>query len=230
MEERHIKTFEEFIADKNNGNIEEGKLKNFALSAAAAAGLVVGVNNYNNTHRDIDSTDKTESVSDTTANPGKNFFPSEDMLEYIKSAEGWHQGWKDDGKGNKTTGWGFKITSGLKNKYPNGMTKEQANEYFLNVAIPTRVEQFIGAVPSIEEYTQNQLDALFDLFYNVGYGTFTKGSPNLQIALKNCDYEKIVQEMDHDYYNKRMSGAKKRRDYERALFLKDVDKDIEGLS
>lgn len=224
MEEHYIKTFEEFVADMDNENLEEGKLKNFALASAAAAGLVVGANHFKNPNRPIDPETKIENVVDTTAqNPGKDFYPSEDILDYIKSAEGWHQGWKNDGKGNKTTGWGFKITPELKKKYPNGMTKDQANTYFSDVAVPSRVKLFVRSVPNIEQYTQNQLDALFDLFYNVGYGTFTKGSPSLQTALKDCDYEKVVQEMDHDYNNKRMSGAKKRRDYERALFMLDVD-------
>ena len=218
-----IKTFEEFIAD--NKNIEEGKLKNITLSAAALAGLAVGHNNYN-PHVNDDSNEKTE-ITNSKPNPGENFYPSEDILNYIKSAEGWHQGWKNDGKGNKTTGWGFKITPELRKKFPNGMTKKQADDYFSDIAIPKRVNEFIKAVPNIESYTQNQLDALFDLFYNIGYGKFTKGSPSLQKALKNYDIKKIISEMDHDYNNKNMSGAKKRRDYERTLFLQDMKKMVD---
>lgn len=220
----YIKTFEEFIVDKDNESIEEGKLKNIALSAAAIAGIATGIHNYNSNHKSSDEwSDKVENVEDIKTNPGKNFFPSDDILNYIKSAEGWHQGWKNDGKGNKTTGWGFKITPLLKKNYPNGMTKEQADKYFLHTAIPMRVKEFIEAVPNIDQYTQNQLDALFDLFYNIGYGKFTKGSPSLQRALKNYDIDKIVDNMDHDYNNRRFSGAKKRRDFERELFMKDVN-------
>jgi len=219
-----IKTFEEFIANQSDENIEEGKLKNIALSAAALAGIATGIHHYNDNHKSSDEQDdKIENVEDIKSNPGKDFYPSEDILDYIKSAEGWHQGWKNDGKGHKTTGWGFKITPLLKKNYPNGMTKEQADKYFFHTAIPMRVKEFVEAVPNIEQYTQNQLDALFDLFYNIGYGKFTKGSPSLQKALKNYDVENIINNMDHDYNNKRFSGAKKRRDYERALFLQDIN-------
>lgn len=214
-----IKKFDEFISDQENEELEEGKLKNLALATAAATGIFVGSHHISNDK--VEHTPEEEKIEMITMkdNPGKNFYPSDDILDYIKKAEGWHKGWENDGKGNLTTGWGFKITPELKSKYPNGMTKEQADKYFTDVAIPSRVKEFVGCVPSIEKYTQPQLDALFDLFYNVGYGKFTKGSPALQIALSNCDFETIVKEMDHDYNNKKVPGAKIRRDYERDLFM-----------
>ena len=217
-----VKKFEEFVADLEANEIEEGKFKNTALGLAVAGSLAVGVHNMS--HKKIVSDPEKEKIEyvEPIYRPGKDFYPSDDILEYIKRAEGWHKGWKDDGKGNRTTGWGFKITPELKKKYPNGMTKDQADKYFKDFAIPNRVKLFIKAVPSIEKYSQNQLDALFDLFYNVGYGKFTKGSPSLQVALDKCDFDAIIKEMDHDYNNKRVPGAKIRRDYERDLFMQDI--------
>lgn len=47
-----------------------------------------------------------------------NYTPSKELLDSLKNYEGWHEGWKDDGKGNLTTGWGFKQTPELKKKIP----------------------------------------------------------------------------------------------------------------
>lgn len=33
-----------------------------------------------------------------------DYTPSKELLDSLKSYEGWHEGWKDDGKGNLTTG------------------------------------------------------------------------------------------------------------------------------
>ena len=30
---------------------------------------------------------------------------SKELIDSLKKYEGWHEGWKDDGKGNLTTGW-----------------------------------------------------------------------------------------------------------------------------
>lgn len=216
-----IKKFEEFISDLNQENIEEGKFKNIVMATSIAGSIMLGGNKLNSYMKNTPDFDKIEYSKTNTENIGLNYYPSDEILDYIKKAEGWHKGWQDDGKGYLTTGWGFKINKTLKKNYPKGMSKEQADKYFIEVAIPERVEQFKKCVPNIEKYNQNQLDALFDLFYNIGYGKFTKGSPSLQLALKKYDVDKIIQEMDHDYNNKKLPGAKIRRDFERQLFLQD---------
>lgn len=228
-----IKKFDEFVFDLENQkqeNIEEGKLKNIILATSIASNLMFGYkflekhpeeNTSINTEQ-VDSLDKKTDFVDDVDNYRK-YYPSDEILEYIKNTEGWHQGWVDDGKGNLTTGWGFKITKELKRKYPNGMTKEQANTYFKEVAIPERVKDFKESVPNINKYSQRQLDALFDLFYNVGVTKFTKGSPNLQLALKNKDVKKIIKNMDHGYNDAKLPGLKIRRDFERDLFMQDVN-------
>lgn len=242
----NIKTFEEYISLKDQEEIDESKLTNILKATALAAGLMLGNHYFDKIIKGDDiKTDKVENVKVKTANIVKkakekvaevkekakpeqislsDYKPSDEILDYIKKAEGWHQGWKNDGKGNPTTGWGFKVTKELKKKYPNGMTKEQADKYFLEVAIPKRIDEFRKAMPDQQKYTQKQLDALFDLYYNVGYGTFTKGSPKLQTALEKGDYDAIVAEMNHDYDNKKLPGLRIRRDFEKELFMYDVEK------
>lgn len=153
---------------------------------------------------------------------GGSYVPSPEILEYIKQAEGWHEGWKNDGKNNPTTGWGFKQTKDLKTQYPNGMTRDQADKYFIEVAVPERVSRIQALTPNWESLNQNQRDALFDAFYNVGEWTYTKGSPKLQEALRTLNHEEVMRQMDWDYNNTSLRGAKKRRDYERELYRKPV--------
>lgn len=147
------------------------------------------------------------------------YTPSEEAIKKLKEYEGWHEGWQDDGKGNLTTGWGFKITPELKKQYPNGMSRQQADEYLVNVAIPERVDALLRSVPNADRYNQNQLDALFSYIYNIGEGAFTKKSPKLQEALLNRDIQGIVDNMDYGYNQKNLSGLRKRRNWERQLFL-----------
>lgn len=242
-----VKTFEEYCATlESQETLEEGKIKNIAV--ATVLGAATMFTNYElDKFLKIDfNKSRTEQVQDLIAHadtvsvdeqePEKNepkmtievskgvkdYYPSDEILEYIKQAEGWHEGWKNDGKGNPTTGWGFKITKKLKKRFPRGMSKKQADKYFAEEAIPERVELFKKAVPNINSYSQKQLDALFDLFYNIGYRKFTEESPNLQLALRELNPEEIIKQMDHDYDNPDLPGIKIRRDFERDLFLQDV--------
>jgi len=219
-----VKTFDEFVLEQET--LEEGKLKNIVLATSLAANLLFGANYLKNHPEEKDKIEYTQEQEIERINFAENYFPSDEIIDFIKNTEGWHQGWKKDGKGILTTGWGFRYTDELKKKYPKGMTKEQANKYFLEVALPERVRLFKESVPNINEYTQRQLDALFDLYYNIGHRTFKFESPNLQKALMSVDYASIVKNMDHDYNNKRLPGIKIRRDFERDLFMQDVDKDL----
>lgn len=218
----------------NEELVNEGKWGNRLGTAATIAGMIGAINAGGRMNapkienNGAEDTDKVESVAQNRMDI--NYYPSQSILDKIKEFEGWHggfdkngnpkPGWQNDGKGNPTTGWGFKIDNILKKEYPQGMTMQQADNYFINTAIPERVQQFRKSVPNINKYNQNQLDALFDLFYNIGITKFTAGSPNLQNALANMDYETAIAEMDHDYNNDDVPGARKRRDYERQLFAR----------
>lgn len=155
---------------------------------------------------------------------GYLYEPSAMILKKIKEFEGFHNGWEDDTNGYPTTGWGFKETKQLKRDYPKGMTKTEADEYFLNVAIPERVQQFRRCMKNKMFYNQNQLDALFDLFYNIGVGSFNNKSPKLQNALKTRDIESIITEMNHGEGDSNAPGLKIRRDWERQLFVTPIVK------
>lgn len=87
---------------------------------------------------------------------GYLYEPSTEMLKKIKKFEGFHNGWVEDTNGYPTTGWGFKETRQLKRDYPKGMTKTEADEYFLNVAIPERVQQFRRCMKDKMFYNQNR--------------------------------------------------------------------------
>ena len=229
-----IKNFDEFISYQET--IEEGKVKNIAIAASIAMNLIFGakylknhqLERYSIEHNQEarESVDNAGTIKFEEANcPGESYYPSDEILSFIKKSEGWHKGWRSDGKGIQTTGWGFRYTDELKEKYPNGMTREQANKYFDEVAIPDRVKLFKKSVPNLEKYTQNQLDALFDLFYNIGGNKFRNKSPKLQDALKEMNYEEVAKNIDHDYNNKKLPGIKIRRDFERDLFMQDVKSD-----
>lgn len=225
-----IKKFDEFILDYEENKLEEERnLKDIIGATAIASSLMFGslCTLHHLMKSDKENEDvKTEIVSNTVT---KQYYPSQEILDYIKSVEGLHNGWENDGKGNLTTGYGFKETEELRKLYPKGMNKEQAEKYFNEVAIPERVADFIKCVPNIDKYTQRQLDALFDLFYNVGRSCFKYESKNLQKALKNMDFGRIAKEMDHDYNNKKLPGLKIRRDFERKLFLQDVDSNTNNI-
>lgn len=150
--------------------------------------------------------------------PNQPYFPSDEILNYIKSTEAFHDGWKKDGNGNPTTGWGFIQTDELKRRFPNGMTRQQADDYFINEAIPYRVQRLQELTPNWDKLNQNQRDALFDYLYNIGEGSYTTGSPGLQRALKALNHQEIVSQMDYGYKDTKNPGLKTRRDYERKLY------------
>ena len=156
--------------------------------------------------------------TETYMRPAK-YYPTQATIDNIKENEGWHQGWQTRaGDPNPTTGWGFKQTPELKKRFPNGMTREQADKYLIEEAIPQRIVLFEQATPRFNTYNQNQLDALFDLYYNVGHGGYTSKSPKLQQALQARDIQGILDNIDHGYNDPENPGLKDRRDWERDLF------------
>lgn len=134
-----------------------------------------------------------------------NYYPSEELINFIKKYETFHYGWVDDGAGNLSTGWGFKETPELRRMYPNGMhTKEEADAY-LKKYIDDNISDFKSMTPNIDELPQEIGDALFDVYYNVGSKIY-KNSPNLQKSLKQKNIKGIIQNLEYG----RMNGHKKR--------------------
>lgn len=142
--------------------------------------------------------------------------PSEKIKNYIKKIEGFRKDWYNDTSGVKTVGYGF-TGKDFQQRYPNGMTREQADAEFEKT-----IRRFAGYVesltPNFDKLSQNQKDALLSYVYNVGPGNF-KNSSKLQAALANQDWQTAAQHMNIGYNDSRAPGLKRRRDYERSLFL-----------
>lgn len=141
--------------------------------------------------------------------------PSENILKYLKSWEKFEPELYDDKKGNITIGYGFHLPHLLK-KYKNGITVEEADKEFEGV-VNTFVPEFIRRTPNFKNLNNNQRDALFSLFYNIGGPEYSK-SPMLFKYLKEGDYDKAVKEINHNENEKGMGGQKKRRAFERRMF------------
>lgn len=143
--------------------------------------------------------------------------PSQSIKDYIKKTEAFKSNWYLDGNGVPTVGYGF-TGKYYKEKYPDGMTREQADKEFDRV-----LDKFAGMVkthtPNYDSLSQNQKDALLSYMYNVGPGNYTKRSPKFQQALRDKDWNAAASHMDIGYNDKRNPGLRKRRDYERELFL-----------
>lgn len=147
--------------------------------------------------------------------------PSENILKYLKSWEKFEPELYDDKKGNITIGYGFHLPHLLK-KYKNGITVEEADKEFEGV-VNTFVPEFIRRTPNFKNLNNNQRDALFSLFYNTGGPEYSK-SPMLFKYLKEGDYDKAVKEINHNENEKGMGGQKKRRAFERRVFLTPTDR------
>ena len=147
--------------------------------------------------------------------------PSENILKYLKSWEKFEPELYDDKKGNITIGYGFHLPHLLK-KYKNGITVEEADKEFEGV-VNTFVPEFIRRTPNFKNLNNNQRDALFSLFYNIGGPEYSK-SPMLFKYLKEGDYDKAVKEINHNENEKGMGGQKKRRAFERRAFSTPTDR------
>ena len=152
---------------------------------------------------------------------GSNYTPSDDILQYIKDTEAFRDQWYQDGNGVWTVGYGF-TGDDVRKRYPNGMTRAEADQYFADT-VSRRIPMFVGATPNFDRLNQNQRDALFSYYYNIGHGGYTRKSPAMQEALKNFDLDTVVSNIDFGYNDKKNRGLRKRRDYERKLFGTPMD-------
>ena len=182
-------------------NIDENNKAKLLTALGLAAGSIAGIN-Y--TPTSIHNQDKTEQVQPTNGQDNNNdtisyineYYPSNELIEFIKSYETFHDGWVDDGTGKLTTGWGFKITPELKKRFPTGMHRDkngntpEADAYLIEY-INNNLDEFKKSTPNLNRLPQEYADALFDVFYSVGGKTY-KNSPNLQHALKNFDLPQIA--------------------------------------
>lgn len=148
------------------------------------------------------------------------YVPSDSIKDYLKKTEAFRSNWYNDGNGIPTVGYGFTGRK-VKELYPNGMTRAQADAYFDDL-VTQSAARMSQLTPNIDRLSQNQKDALFSYFYNIGEGSYSKGSPNMQKALREFDLDTVLQNIDAGYNDTKNPGLRKRRDYERALFQSDM--------
>ena len=174
---------------------------------------------FNNLMRSNEPTAVVESESPVSY--GSNYTPSDEIIKYIKDTEAFRDKWYQDGNGIWTIGYGF-TGDDVRKRYPNGMTRAEADQYFADT-VGRRIPMFIQATPNFDRLNQNQRDALFSYYYNIGHGGYTRKSPTMQKALKDFDLDTVKANIDFGYNDKKNSGLRKRRDYERNLFATPMD-------
>ncbi|QNY28606.1 lysozyme [Acinetobacter seifertii] len=124
----------------------------------------------------------------------------------------------DDGVGIWTIGIGTTVyPNGAKVKQGDTCTLEQAKSYFKHDL--AKFEKTVNESATVS-LTQNQFDALVSLTYNIGSGAF-KGSTLLKLLNKG-DYQGTADQflVWNKAGGKVMNGLVRRREAERALFLK----------
>lgn len=143
------------------------------------------------------------------------YSPSSFIKTKIKDWEGFRENVYNDLTGHPTVGYGFNLDAYPElSKYSKGMSKEEADKVFENI-ISKMLPVFKRITPN-RKYTQNQLDALFSLYYNIGPGTY-QNSKNLMQSLQDGDFQNAAISMNHG--ENKYEGLKRRRDWERHLFL-----------
>lgn len=139
-------------------------------------------------------------------------------IDLISSFEGIRLNAYDDGVGVWTIGIGTTVyPNGVKVKKGDKCTLEQAKEYFAQ-----DLKRFESSVNNLVKVplTQNQFDALVSLTYNIGQTAFSNST-----LLKKLNAKDYVGAADQFLrWNKGggkvMKGLVRRREAERALFLK----------
>lgn len=154
------------------------------------------------------------------------YYPSENIVRYLKETEAFRPNVYLDGNGVETIGYGTTAaTKAGKRAFAkyrkSGMTEQQASDVMHEV-IREMVPSFINSTPNFNKLNNNERDALFSYFYNVGIGNYTTKSPGMQKALKDLNKEQIMAQMDIGYNDSKNPGLRKRRDKERAIFATPV--------
>lgn len=155
------------------------------------------------------------------------WYPSDSLIDFLIKYEGFEPTPRIPSKGDVlTTGFGVTDKDIVKKNMGKEISRQEAMEDF-RLAIDRRVEQFVKATPNFDKLNDNQRDALFSYFYNIGYGGYVNKSKNLQKALTEMDLDSVVKNIDFDYNNKNRKGAIKRRNAEREMFNTPVSPKLE---
>lgn len=139
-------------------------------------------------------------------------------LNLIKGLEGKRTVSYDDGVGVWTIGYGtIKYPNGVRVKKGDTCTEQQAEDYLRN-----DLEKFETAINKLVKVplTQNQFDALASFTYNLGETNLANST--LLRKLNKRDYQGAADQflVWNKAGGKVMKGLVRRREAERALFLK----------
>lgn len=152
------------------------------------------------------------------AKKNKKWHPSEDILSFIKEKEGFiPRSTRPKGDTKWTVGYGFTDEDIVKRYMDKDITKEEADA-ILSEVVNRRLSTFERSTPNFDKLNNNQRDALFSYFYNIGEGNYRNKSPKLQTALQELNHEKIMEQMDAGYNKEGQSGLRTRRDEERQFY------------
>ncbi|NUG12423.1 lysozyme [Acinetobacter seifertii] len=139
-------------------------------------------------------------------------------ISLIKSFEGFRLKAYDDGVGVWTIGYGtIKYPNGIRVKAGDSCTVQQAEDYLRNdLAV---FENAVNRLVKVK-LTQNQFDALVSFTYNLGETNL--GKSTLLKKLNAGDYQGAADQflVWNKAGGKVMNGLVRRREAERALFLK----------
>ncbi|KRJ17880.1 lysozyme [Acinetobacter pittii] len=139
-------------------------------------------------------------------------------VDLISSFEGTQFTAYDDGVGIWTIGTGTTVyPNGVKVKKGDACTAEQAKTYFKHDL--AKFEKTVNESVTVP-LTQNQFDALVSLTYNIGSGAFNNST--LLKKLNKGDYQGAADQFLawKKAGGKVLPGLVRRREAERALFLK----------
>ena len=144
-----------------------------------------------------------------------NTFTADEVLPVLDKFEGFRPRVYKDGKGNLTIGHGLTDAKYLKRGFITRSDSLQGVKEHLNTQVLPKLE----SMSYWNNLNDNQKVALSSYVYNIGWNNFTKKSPNLQKALQSNDWNNVVKNLDFGYSDRANPGLRKRRDYERNLFL-----------
>lgn len=175
---------------------------------AAGKRLLTALENLNKTRRaELNKIEHPHAPARTISRNGINF---------IKGFEGFSATQYNDGTGTMTIGYG--TTAADVRPLPTHLTESQAS-----VLLATKLrEKYLPSVLALKvPLTQNQLDALVSFTYNLGPGIIAKGT-HMGDLLRSRQYKAAADLMlQYDHAGgQELAGLKRRREAERALFLK----------
>ena len=174
-------------------------------------------------------------ISDNSGQIGGNlsvktdtYEPSGHIIDFIKNKETFAAKSYWDVK-QYSVGYGFQVNKELRSFFDidnsvkdseiiiKDEDKDKADDYLVHI-IKNYAKTFIDCMGDYYKfYEQDELDALFDIYYNCGPGVFCKsGSPKMHAALKSGNKKEVMAQMDQGINQAR--GLRVRREQNRLWF------------